>query len=154
MSNVNVDWEGPFDPYDSEDREHLHSFTRGVYAWVDEDGCLAYVGEVYDQSFDQRIGQEINNGQIWYRGGYNGPEEMDVYIGHIQTDRLSFQLLADIESTLIFHLQPSCNEKKRTSCCNVRELNLVNIGNIRNAIDDEVYCPGDGSCKLTERIGD
>ncbi len=126
MDSVRLDWYGPFRP-ENFWRTSIAREVMGVYMYLDSEfekktrrwryyeGSLLYIGKVYQQTFLTRLIQHIeeegeNDPWPWIED--NHEFEVTIKVARVALkpeNRLSKELLHDVESLLIGVLQPRGN---------------------------------------------
>jgi hypothetical protein len=104
---------------------------------------LLYIGQVYDQTFQERLRQHVRGDDVWRWVCRNLRHQATFKIGHVDLpngSRISRELVDDIESLLINALQPPGNLQSTTNY-HGRDLVILNRGRFeplppRVSIDD------------------
>ena len=121
MPTVKLIWDGIFDASRIDEYEGLN-YTMGVYMILDSihnrasgrwgSHRLMYIGQVYDQTFQERLNQHVRGDDVWRWIRRNVRHQPTFKIGHIDLqdgNRISRELVDDIEGLLINVLQPPGN---------------------------------------------
>lgn len=115
-------------------------YTMGVYMILDSK-CnpvterwgshkLLYIGKVYDHTFLERFRQHLAGDDVWSWIQKNLKNDAAAKVGHVDLvsgERISFELVGDIESLLINVLKPPANIQSRAGY-HGRDLTILNEG--------------------------
>lgn len=138
MEEVELRWYGPYDL----DLFHLGDIANdimGVYMFLDSEHHedrgtwthhrILYIGMVYDQTFNDRLGQHLQGDDVW--GWIQANYEFEVTfkaarIGFLDRQRISREFVQAIESLLIGVMQPRGNIQS-TQTYTRQTLRIVNL---------------------------
>lgn len=131
MQEVKLKWYGPFDIdeiYES-DFEVL-DYIEGFYMFLYESKIL-YIGQVYFKSLRERINEHLRGDSLWrwIERNYDS-KNVSMMIAEIESmdqERITKQLVNDVESLLIITQQPEGNIQS-TRTYYGRDLKIVNLG--------------------------
>jgi hypothetical protein len=142
MEEVELYWYGPY-KVDLFRLEDIADDVMGVYMFLDsehhEDRStwthhqILYIGMVYEQTFDDRLGQHLRGDDVWK--WIQGHHEFEVMlkaarIGLLSRERISRELVQAIESLLIGVMQPPGNIQS-TQTYTRQALRIRNLGKFK-----------------------
>ena len=130
MSNIVINWQ------DVMSDETLWNVCRVLYAYISpENGEILYIGKADKCSVRERWNYSAKN-KFWdWANEVRGLNAHSLIVGDLLLEngkKFSSQLLDDVESLLIFKLQPQGNEKSRKSRISRHGMKIV--------------CQGDWDC--------
>jgi hypothetical protein len=128
---VKLKWYGSFgtdEIYTSDLR--VFENIDGFYMFLHKSKIL-YLGQVYFKSLRKRLQEHLRNDPlwIWIKRNYD-PEFISIKIAEIENlgqERITKELINDIESLLIALEQPEGNIQSKRAYCG-RDLKIVNLG--------------------------
>lgn len=126
VQKVRIEWYGPFDPYD------YYPETYFYMVYDKKQRVILYIGQAYRQPVRNRILQHVW-GDLWdwiRRSKSIHVKDVAIKVGdltRIGQQRVSKELIDDIESLMIIVLQPPGNIKN-TRTYSGRELQIENTG--------------------------
>jgi hypothetical protein len=125
LDTVRLQWEGVYNLERVDEYSGL-DYTMGLYSILDSQfnsitqtwwsHRLLYIGKVYDQTFAERLKQHLAGDDVWRWIRKNLRYHATSKVGHVDLmgrERISFELVSDIESLLINFLKPPGNVKSR-----------------------------------------
>ena len=130
MQHVRLRWEGPFDLEDVYNPEFEFFDDCYIYMFLSESEII-YIGKAHYQEMRKRLKQHLSGDDVWkwIRKNFSlkNIRVKVAFIEELGQERMSMELVDDIENLLIVTQQPPANIQK-TRTYGGRTLKITNVG--------------------------